>query len=71
MESDATLAVRLDDPRTVVGPRSVLRERERSLGFPLLWVRANGSATLFYRGVDGRMRQWTWKHITIEREFPG
>lgn len=55
-------------PNTVIGPRYLAMCRYREHGVAL-WVRANGSARLFYRdSVTGKMRQRTWARIRLRQK---
>jgi len=62
-----TLTVDVDSPHTVTGPRSRALEAYKRDGVAL-WLRADGSARLFYRDPgSGRMRQVTWGATTLKR----
>lgn len=53
------------DPHAITGPRSRVEDHFRAEGIAL-WLRANGSATLFYRD-NGRRRQVSWRRFYMIR----
>jgi len=50
----------------VSGPRSVAKEAFKANGI-VLWLRARGNATLYYRDADGIARQASWASFRIAR----
>lgn len=52
-------------PNEVAGPKNLVRQAIKATGYPVLWLRANGSATLYFLD-GGERRQVTWKKFHLE-----
>lgn len=61
-----TLTVYPDHFHTITGSRRSVLSHFKEWGVAL-WLRANGSATLFYKDNRGIRSQKTWSKVTIGR----
>ncbi len=61
-----TLTVYPEHVHTITGPRHRVLDHFKKYGVAL-WLRANGSATLFYRDAKSIRRTKTWTKTTIGR----
>ncbi len=56
----------IDSGAAVSGPKHIAMEAFRASGV-VLWLRARGTATLFYRDSKGKARQASWASFRIAR----